>query len=151
MSGDEAILNLAAHFLDARVAEGLGSRVAIRTDERLWSYLDIANLSSGFAYILADANIRPEERVIIALPDGASFVGALFGALRLGAVVVMVNPELPPELLTYFFEYTGARAAFVHRAYLPAFEKATAIQAPSPIVFVEDDAAFRHRLRIAPP
>ena len=123
MSG-EATLNLAAHFVDARVAEGMGSRPAIRTDDRLWSYSEVANLSSAFASVLAGADIRPEERVIVALPDGAPFVGALFGILRRGAVVVMVNPELPAELLTYFFEYTGARAALVHRAYLPAFEKA---------------------------
>ena len=53
---------------------------------------------------------------IIALPDTPAFVGALFGILRHGAVVVMVNPELPAEQLRYFFEYTRARAAFVHRA-----------------------------------
>lgn len=146
----EATLNLAAHFVDARVAEGMGSRVAIRTDDRLWSYSDVANLSSAFASVLAGADIRPEERVIIALPDGAPFVGALFGILRRGAVVVMVNPELPADQLTYFFEYTGARAALVHRAYLPAFEAAAAAVAPSPILFVEDDAAFRHRLAVAP-
>jgi benzoate-CoA ligase family protein len=150
MSGGEATLNLAAHFVDGRVAEGLGNRTAIRTDERLWSYRDVANLSSGFASVLAGADIRPEERVIIALPDGAPFVGALFGILRRGAVVVMVNPELPAELLTYFFEYSRARAAFVHRAYLPAFEKATAALMPCPILFVEDNAAFRHRLAVAP-
>jgi benzoate-CoA ligase family protein len=149
MSG-EATLNLAAHFVDARVAEGMGSRAAIRTDDRLWSYSEVANLSSAFASVLAGADIRPEERVIVALPDGAPFVGALFGILRRGAVVVMVNPELPAELLTYFFEYTGARAALVHRAYLPAFEKAAAAVSPSPILFVEDDAAFRHRLAVAP-
>ena len=107
--GDEAILNLAAHFVDARVAEGLGGRTAIRTDERLWTYYDVANLSSSFASVLAGAEIRPEERVILALPDGAPFVGALFGILRRGAVAVMINPELPAELLTYFFD-TPARA-----------------------------------------
>jgi acyl-coenzyme A synthetase/AMP-(fatty) acid ligase len=148
--GAEATLNLAAHFVDARVAEGLGNRPAVRTDERLWTYLDIANLSSAFASVFAEADIRPEERVIVALPDGAPFVGALFGILRRGAVVVMVNPELPADLLTYFFEYTGARAALVHRAYLPAFEKATASLSPGALLFVEDDAAFRHRLAVAP-
>jgi benzoate-CoA ligase family protein len=148
--GDEAALNLATHFLDARVSEGRGTRPAIRTDERLWTYLDLGHLSSAFASVFAEADIRPEERVIIALPDGAAFVGALFGVLRRGAVVVMINPELPVELLTYFFEYTGARAALVHRAYLPAFEKATAALSHTPLLFVEDDDAFRHRLAVAP-
>jgi benzoate-CoA ligase family protein len=144
-------LNLAAHFVDARLGEGYGNRPAVRTDERTWSYTDIANLSSGFATILAGEDIRPEERVIIALPDGAPFVGALFGILRRGAVAVMINPELPPELVTYFFDYTRARAAFVHRAYLPLFEAATANGTPLPLLFVVDDSTFRHRLATAEP
>ena len=39
----------------------------------------------------------PEQRVIIALPDGPEFVAALFGVLKIGAVVVMVNPDLKPD------------------------------------------------------
>ena len=73
----------------------------------MWRYSDIAALSSRVAHVLERADIRPEERVIIALPDGA-FVGALFNILRRGAVVVMVNPDLQRDLLTYFLEYASA-------------------------------------------
>jgi benzoate-CoA ligase family protein len=52
---------------------------------------------------------------MIALPDGPEFVAALFGTLKLGAVVVMVNPGLPPADVSYFLEYTRARVAVVHR------------------------------------
>ena len=120
---DASDLNLAGYFLDARVADGHGSFPAVRTDDRTWSYRDIASLSCRFAQMLEDVDVRPEERVIIALPDGASFVAALFGILRRGAVVVMVNPELPVDQIAYFFELTRTRAVFVHRAYRPAFEQ----------------------------
>jgi benzoate-CoA ligase family protein len=143
--------NLAAHFVDARVAEGLGARPAVRTIDRTWSYFDIASLSCRFAQILEDENVRPEERVIIALPDGTPFVGALFGILRYGAVVVMVNPESPPELISYFFEYTRARAAFVDRAFAPAFQTAIAHIHPRPQLFDLGDSRFRHRLAVTPP
>ena len=118
-------LNLAAHLLDARLAEGLGARTAIRTDHRSLTYADVAQLSSHYAHVLAADDVRPEERVIVALPDGPDFVAALFGILRRGAVLVMVNPDAPPELLQYFFEYTRAAAAFVPESHLAAFQNAS--------------------------
>ena len=106
-------LNLAAHLLDARLVAGQGARAAIRTRSRTFSYADVARLSAQYAHLLAADDIRPEERVIVALPDGPDFAGALFGILRLGSVVVMVNPDAPPDLIQYFLEYSRATAAFV--------------------------------------
>jgi benzoate-CoA ligase family protein len=117
-------LNLAAHLLDARLADGLGSSIAIRTDEGTLTYADVARRSSRYAHVLAADDIRPEERVIVALPDTPDYVAALFGILRRGAVVVMVNPDAPPDLLQYFFEYTRATAAFVPDARFDAFATA---------------------------
>jgi benzoate-CoA ligase family protein len=151
MTGVPNHLNLASHFVDARLSEGRGNRTAIRTAERVWSYLEVAALSCRFAHMLEAADVRPEERVIVALPDGPPFVGALFGILRRGAVVVMVNPELAPDLITYFFEYTRARAAFVDHAFLPAFAAATASLPLEPQLFDVGDAKFMHRLANAPP
>jgi benzoate-CoA ligase family protein len=106
-------LNLASHFVDARLAEGKGDRIAIRTATRTLTYQDVAALSCRFAHLLVADDVRPEERVIVALPDGPDFVAALFGILRRGAIAVMVNPDAPAELIRYFFEYTRATAAFV--------------------------------------
>jgi benzoate-CoA ligase family protein len=117
-------LNLATHLLDARISDGLGARVAIRTDAGQLTYADVAQLSSRYAHVLAVDDIRPEERVIVALPDSPDFVAALFGILRRGSVVVMVNPDAPPDLVQYFFEYTRATAAFVPHAKFEAFRAA---------------------------
>ena len=117
-------LNLAAYLLDARLLEGHASRVAIRTDERSYTYDEIVRLSCRYANLLAADDIRPEERVIVALPDGPPFVAALFGIIRRGAVLVMVNPEAPLDLLQFFFEYTRATAAFVPAANFTTFEHA---------------------------
>jgi benzoate-CoA ligase family protein len=107
--------NLASHLLDARLAEGRGDRVALHTDRGRLSYAEVAALANRFGQVLAGAGVEPEHRVVIALPDGPEFVAALFGTLKLGAVVVMVNPGLPPADVAYFLEYTRARVAVVHR------------------------------------
>src|SRR5919201_3053012 len=94
-----ARLNLAAYLLDARIAEGRGDRPALRCGRCTFSYADVARLSAQYAGVLAADDIRPEERVIIALPDGHDFVAALFGILRRGSVAVMVNPDSGTELM----------------------------------------------------
>ncbi len=143
-------LNLAAHFVDARIRDGRGGRPAIRTDERVWTYTDVAALSCRMAALLEAADIRPEERVIIALPDGAALVGALFGILRRGAVAVLINPDQPQESLTYFFDYTRARAVFTDLAHQPALESATAALTPPPRAFVVGSPQWRAALDAAP-
>lgn len=103
--------NIADWFLDARVREGRGDRVALRTDERNWTYAEVAEIAARYGGVLRDAGVEPEQRVILALDDGPEFVGALFGVLKIGAVVVMVNPRLPDDAIAYFVRYTRAKAA----------------------------------------
>jgi benzoate-CoA ligase family protein len=117
-----ALLNLATHFVDARVGEGLGNRTAIREGDGVRTFRDVAAASARLAHVLHARDVRPEERVIIALPDGAAFVLALFAILRRGAVVVMVNPDAPADLIAYFCEYTRASAVIVDRAHAAPFE-----------------------------
>src|SRR2546427_197813 len=106
--------NMADHFLDARVREGKGDRPAVLTDAGTLSYREIQALANRFGHVLTEAGVDPEQRVMIALPDGPSFVGALFGTLKIGAVVVMVNPELKPEAIAYFYSYTRAQVVVAH-------------------------------------
>jgi benzoate-CoA ligase family protein len=117
-------LNIAEHFLDARVREGRGARPALRIDGGVLSYADVQALSNRFGNAMAEAGVEPEHRVLLALPDGPEFVAALFGTLKLGAVVVMVNPALPPGDIGYFLDYTRARVIVAHRDTATAFREA---------------------------
>ncbi|MGH7724002.1 MAG: benzoate-CoA ligase family protein [Candidatus Eiseniibacteriota bacterium] len=117
-------LNIADWLLDARVREGRGHRIAVRTDRGDWSYDDLRSLSNRYAHVLADAGVEPEQRVLIALPDGPEFVAALFGTLKLGAVVVMVNPGLTAADIAQLLEYTRAKVVLAHCDTAGAFEEA---------------------------
>ena len=136
--------NIADFLLDARVREGRGSRVALATDQRTWSYRDVQDLANRFGNLLREAGVMPEQRVIISLPDGPEFVAALFGILKIGAVVVMVNPDLKLDAISYFYQYTRARVAIVHQDTQAAFEAARA-DAPllAELVVVGRDATDR--------
>ncbi|MBW3535002.1 MAG: AMP-binding protein, partial [Gemmatimonadetes bacterium] len=145
-----ATFNLADHLLARRLEEGRGGRTALITDAGSWTYREVHELASRFGHALLDAGVRPEERVLVALPDGADFVGALFGALRMGAVVVMVNPDQKPDGLAHVFGYTRARAVVVGLGHLEGFQ-AAARQAPwAPRFLVVGEPSFDAALGGAP-
>lgn len=144
-------LNIADHFLDARVREGRGGRPALRTDAGTLTYSDVQGLANRFGNALAAAGVEPEHRVLIALPDGPEFVGALFGTLKLGAIVVMVNPGLPVGEIDYFLEYTRARVVVTHRDTAAAFRGVARASRFAKAVLVVGEADFDRRLAAVRP
>jgi benzoate-CoA ligase family protein len=117
--------NLAHYFLDARIEEGRGARVAIVTDERSWTYAEVQADANRMANVLRAAGATIEDRVLIALPDGALFAATFFAVLKLGAVVTMVNPELPAEDYGYYLDYTRARALVCDAAFAARVQPAS--------------------------
>ncbi len=102
--------NMARYFLDERVEEGRGDAIAIVDDAGRYSYREVQALANRVAQALRARGIGPEDRVLIGLYDGVEFAATFYGVLKLGAVVTMVNPDLPDGDYRYYLEYTRARA-----------------------------------------
>lgn len=117
--------NIADHFLDDRIREGLGDRIALRTRDGHVTYAALQARANRFANALAEMGVRPEERVLIGLPDVPDFAASLFGALKRGAVGVMVNGYLGADRIRELYDYTRATAAVVHAEHADAFTRAT--------------------------
>jgi benzoate-CoA ligase family protein len=143
--------NIAEYFLDARVAAGQGDRTALMGDDGPLSYASIQSLANRFGTLLARAGVEPEHRVLLALPDGPAFVAALFGTLKLGAVVVMVNPGLPPGDIAYFLEYTRARVVVTHRDCAAGFRAAAAGSRFTKELLIVGDPGFDESVAAASP
>jgi benzoate-CoA ligase family protein len=114
-----ARLNLAAHVLDARVAAGLGARVALQIDgaqARAVTYAELLDEANRVANVLAALGVGPGDRVLVALPDGAAFVAAFFATLKVGAAVTMANPDLPAADYADHLSYTRAKVLFADAA-----------------------------------
>jgi benzoate-CoA ligase family protein len=144
-------LNLADHLLDARVREGRGDRVALLTDQGALTYADVQALANRFANRLAAAGVEPEQRVIVAMPDGAAYVGALFGILKLGAVPVMVNPGLPVADLRHMVGYARARAVVAHVDTVAPMREALAGGRFGRVLLVSGEPEFERALADASP
>lgn len=143
--------NIADYFLDDRVREGRGDRIALRTDGGEMTYAEVQSLANRFGNLLREAGVEPEQRVIIALPDGPEFVAALFGTLKIGAVVVMVNPYLRADAIAYFYEYTRAKVALVHRDTQDAFAEAASEARHLRELLIVGDVDFAARIAGASP
>jgi benzoate-CoA ligase family protein len=102
--------NMARYFLDDRIAEGRGDHTAVIDDDGRYSYRQVQALANQLGNALAARGLGPEDRVLIGLSDSIEFVAAFFGVLKIGAVVTMVNPELPESDYEYYLQYTRARA-----------------------------------------
>jgi benzoate-CoA ligase family protein len=120
-----ASLNIADYFLFDRLREGQGDRVAIRTDSSSLTYREVGALTNGLRKrIKAEGVVAPEDRVLIALPDGPEFAASIFGILAAGAVAVMINPELRPDHLGAILDSIRAPLAVVAPEYRQVLEAA---------------------------
>jgi benzoate-CoA ligase family protein len=116
-------LNLDRHLLRQRLAEGMGDRIALRLDDRNVTYREVDQAASGYASMLADRGVGPQDRVLIVMPDGLDHVAALFGVLRLGGVAVPLNPSLTPGAMGGIAGLARPAAVVVHDGHLEAFHE----------------------------
>ncbi|MDQ7810502.1 long-chain fatty acid--CoA ligase [Amycolatopsis sp. A133] len=65
---------------------------------------------------LADAGVGPGDRVGVRLPTSVDFVVAFFGALRAGAVVVPLSPQVPGPELGKLLDHSGAKVVIQREA-----------------------------------
>jgi long-chain acyl-CoA synthetase len=95
------------HFQEsaARVPE----RPAVYYFDRVISYGEIDRLSNSLAAAFHDLGIKREDRVIVDLQNIPQFLIATYGAWKLGAVAVPLNPMYKEKELMYFCRDSGAR------------------------------------------
>src|SRR5215471_16708690 len=118
--------NMADYFLYHNLEEGRENKVCLYFNDQKYTYGEVARMSNRVGNAFRTAGVRIEDRVLIVLPDCPEFVWTWFGAARIGAVITMVNPLLPASDYRYYLEYTRARAAVVHQAFLKPFAAAAA-------------------------
>jgi len=116
--------NLCTYYLDRNLDEGRGKKAALLAGRERRSFAEVAARTRRVAAALRRAGVRPEERVLLVLPDRFEFAEAFFGILRAGGVFAMVNPLLKREEYAYYIGYSKARVAIVHAGVLPEFAPA---------------------------
>lgn len=108
-------LNLTTEYLDRNLAAGRAEHTALIVDSEAGaaeehSYADVAQATNRLGRHLIHLGIGMEDRVLIVLPDGASWVHAFFATLKIGAVAVFVNPDIDDDALRFYLTDSRAKA-----------------------------------------
>ena len=111
--------NIASYFIDRNLELGRGKNIAVHEDGRRLNYEQLSEMVNRCGNGLRSLGLEAENRVLMAMPDSAEFVAVFFGAAKMGAVPVPVNPASKPEDLLYFLNDSGARAFLVQEDIWP--------------------------------
>ncbi|TNY38294.1 benzoate-CoA ligase family protein [Thermomonospora catenispora] len=109
----------------ARRPEG-AARTAITGPAGELTYAELDELVGHLAAGLQAWGLRPEERVMLFMPDGPSMAAAVLAAMRLGAVPVPVSTMLTGPELAALLADSRARILLVGEPFTAAAEAAVA-------------------------
>ncbi|MFY9556158.1 MAG: benzoate-CoA ligase family protein [Blastocatellia bacterium] len=116
--------NMATYFLDDRIEEGLGEKIAVYCGDKRYTYLEVQQMANEVGNALLRLGVEMEDRVLIVLPDSIEFVATWFGIAKIGAVITMVNTILPAADYEYYLDYTRAKVAVVDASVMERFTPA---------------------------
>src|SRR5438067_12889620 len=96
-----------AEQLSAAAAEN-ADRPAVKLDDYVLTYGQLDQAVARAAGLLRASGVKPGDRVGMQLPNVPYFPIVYFGALRLGAIVVPMNPLLKDREVAYHVSDSGA-------------------------------------------
>ena len=111
--------NVAVDFVDRRVAEGFGDKVAFIDDHTSLTYGDLQKEVNRFGNALIGLGLQEEQRVMLLQLDSIDFPMAFFGAIKAGLVAVPVNTLLTTDDYNYMLRDSRARALIISAELLP--------------------------------
>ncbi len=109
---------------------------AIKQGDTIVSYGALALASARFATILTAHGVQPGDRVAMVMPNVAYLPTVYYAILRLGAVVVPMNPLLKAGEVAYIWENCGAQVAVVFPLFADEAFKAADVTGVDVIVTV---------------
>ncbi|MGP3769959.1 class I adenylate-forming enzyme family protein [Streptomyces sp. SDT5-1] len=101
-------------------------RTALSDGELTSTYAELYVTALRLATGLRERGVRPGDAVALHQPNSAWFTVTYYAVLLAGAVVVPVNPALPPTALREQLDEARAVAAFTHPATAAALAEAAA-------------------------
>jgi long-chain acyl-CoA synthetase len=129
-------------------AERLGERAAITLDEAVLTYGALELMTARVATLLRRRGVGVGDRVAVMLPNVPEFAAVYYGVLRIGAVVVPIDPLLRKREIASYVTDCGARLLIAWHAFAEAAEAGTAGTRTDCFFVVPDE--FRRLLRGLP-
>ncbi|MDP6399564.1 MAG: benzoate-CoA ligase family protein [Arenicellales bacterium] len=91
------LYNAALEFIDRNVVEGRGEQIALIDDSGCYTYRELCQRVNQAGHVLREAGAGMEQRVLLCLDSGIDLASLFWGAVKIGAVPVPVNPSLAQD------------------------------------------------------
>jgi benzoate-CoA ligase family protein len=108
-----AQFNVATYFVDRHLDEGRAAAPAFLYEDRTLTYGDVAGLTNRAGNVFRELGMEMEDRVLLLCLDSPEFLGAFWGAIKLGAVPIPVNTLMRSQDYLYFLDDSRARVAVI--------------------------------------
>lgn len=123
------------------------------------SYSQLDDAANRAAGLFADMGVRRGDRIALIIPNVPAFAVAYFGALKLGAVTVPLNPLLTSDEIARVLKHSEAKVLLAHEVCLEsavAAAEATGVdivlgaglRAPDGVRHFESELAVADRLNL---
>jgi long-chain acyl-CoA synthetase len=112
---------------------------AIKQGDTILSYAALDGAASRLATLLAGRGVNRGDRVALIMPNVAYFPIAYYAILRLGAVVVPMNPLLKAGEIAFAWSDSGAKVAVVFPLFAEEAQKAAGTTGTDVIVTVPQE------------
>ncbi len=108
-----AQFNVATWFVDRNVTEGRGASPAFLCGDRVLTYADLLDLTNRTGNALRELGVGMDDRVLVLCLDAPEFLGAFWGAIKIGAVPIPINTLMRAPDYLYFLNDSRAKVAVI--------------------------------------
>jgi long-chain acyl-CoA synthetase len=95
-----------------RSAKAFPDRPAIRLDDTVLTYAELDERSARVAGLLSRRGVGAGDRVALMLPNIPDFAAVYYGVLRVGAILVPMNPLLKEREAAFYLNDSGSLMVF---------------------------------------
>lgn len=129
-------------LLDRHSGASAQAKIAVIADGKAVSYGEFKHQIARFAGALASLGLAPEQRILLFGTDSLDYVSTWLGAVRLGAIPVVVSDLYKAKDLLYFIVDTAVGVLYVDSEQLPKLvEVASALPPTLKTILVRGDAS----------
>ncbi len=110
--------NAADYFIDRHITEGRAEKIAIACGEQRITYRTLFSNVNRVGNGLLRLGVHQGDRILLLLSDIPEFAFTFFGAIKIGAVPVPLNPLLTSPAYKYFIDDAAPKILFIEESFL---------------------------------
>ncbi|MEM7803009.1 MAG: non-ribosomal peptide synthetase, partial [Chloroflexota bacterium] len=104
------------------------TKIAGGFDGKYITYTALQNRANQLAHLLRSIGVKRNDLVALALPRSLEFLIGILGIQKAGGAYVPVDPNYPPERITYMIQNCEATVTITNADTLPFLPQASSLQ-----------------------